>query len=92
MKKIIPLNVDKDGCARCLTAGMFKFGFTNLMQIGWSGTTSTIIAEISDERIFSCAIRSRNKTIEYEKKLEIGEENVANALTLFDKDSMILIL
>lgn len=48
-KKIIPLNVDNDGCARCLTAGMFKFGFTNLMQIGWSGTTATIILEYNDE-------------------------------------------
>lgn len=48
-KKIITLNVDNDGCARCLTAGMFKFGFTNLMQIGWSGTTATIILEYNDE-------------------------------------------
>ena len=90
MKKIIPLNVDKDGCARCLTAGMFKFGFTNLMQIGWSGTTSTIIAEIN-ESYFSCAIRNRSNGTDNEPRLEIGEEDVANALTSFDKDSMILI-
>ena len=89
-KKIIPLNVDKDGNARCITAGCYKFGFTNLMQVGWSGTTATIIAEVEEEEnvALTCAIRNRSDGVCNKPNLEIGDD-IANALTSFEKDSMI---
>ena len=90
-KKIIPLNVDKDGNARCITAGCYKFGFTNLMQIGWSGTTATIIAEVEEEEenvALTCAIRNRSDGVCNKPNFEIGND-IANDLTSIEKDRMI---
>ena len=90
-KKLIPLNVDQDGNARCITSGCYKFGFTNLMQIGWSGTTSTIVAEIEekDNVVKTCAIRNRLNGICNKPNFEMGED-IANSLTTFKEDSMVI--
>lgn len=53
MKKIIPINTDDEGNARCIKAGYYKMGLTNFMRAIWGGHKDGFIAtgivEIEDE-------------------------------------------
>lgn len=47
----IAVNVDSDGCARCIKAGYYKMGWTNFtreMLGAKDGFTATAIMEIRD--------------------------------------------
>lgn len=53
MKKIIPINTDVEGNARCIKADYYKMGLTNFMRAIWGGQKDGFIAtgivEIEDE-------------------------------------------
>lgn len=53
MKKIIPINTDNEGNARCIKAGYYKMGLTNFMRAIFGGHKDGFIAtgivEIEDE-------------------------------------------
>lgn len=53
MKKIIPINTDIEGNARCIKADYYKMGLTNFMRAIWGGHKDGFIAtgivEIEDE-------------------------------------------
>ena len=53
MKKIIPINTDDEGNARCIKAGYYKMGLTNFMRAIWGGHKDGFIAtgivEIDEE-------------------------------------------
>ncbi len=50
MKKIIPHNVDKDGCASTLKANYYKMGVANFLGHTNDGFKATCIIEVYVER------------------------------------------
>ena len=55
MRKRIPLNVDSEGCSRCIKADYYKMGCTNFMRSIWGGKKDGFVAtgviEIYEERV-----------------------------------------
>ena len=47
--KVIGLNTDADGNARCIKAGYYKMGFANFVMHPKDGFTATSIIEVEDE-------------------------------------------
>lgn len=44
MKRIIPINTDIEGNARCIKADYYKMGLTNFMRAVWGGKNDGFIA------------------------------------------------
>ena len=49
MKKYIPINTDKDGCASCIKAGYYKMGQANFLDHASDGFKATAIIEVYEE-------------------------------------------
>lgn len=48
MKKLIPMNVDREGVAKTVLAGYFKYGVRTLLT-GDFGTSGTVVLEVYEE-------------------------------------------
>lgn len=93
--KVIGLNTDADGNARCIKAGYFKMGVAIFLHHPNDGLTATCVIEIEieDEELHLLRIESRGKTDENGKNsqhLEINSGKYSNAITSVQKDYLVI--
>lgn len=48
MRRVVPMNVDREGVAKTVLAGYFKYGVQTLLT-GDFGTSGTVVMEIYEE-------------------------------------------
>lgn len=59
-KRVIPINTDSEGCARCIKADYYKMGCTNFMRQIWGGKTDGFVATGVIEIVYEDALERKS--------------------------------